>query len=80
MLGNAGVAGLAVRSPGVERKKAAGAGVEGVLDHREHLLGRGVIHVAVAVVHQDVVLEDVGTEVDGIAQTAPVVLLPLLVG
>ena len=80
VLGNAGVAGLRVRGSGVEGKEAAGAGVEGILDHREHLLGRRVIHVAVAVVDKDVVLEDVGAEVDRIAETTPVVLLPLLVG
>ena len=80
MLGNAGVAGLAVRSPGVERKKAAGAGVERVLHHCEHFLSRGVVHVAVCVVHQNVILQDIRVEVDRVAQAAPVMLLSLLVG
>ena len=80
MLGNAGVAGLRVRGSGVEGKEAAGAGVEGVLYGGEHLLSRSVVDVAVGVMHQHVVLQNVGAEVDRIGGAAPVVLLSLLIG
>ena len=80
MLSYTGIARLQVWSTGIEREKAAGAGVERVLHHCEHFLSRGVVHVAVCVVHQNVILQDVWVEVDRVAQAAPVMLLSLLVG